>query len=64
VLDAAARKWLSAERFRIPPDWSSKGGEVQRFHVGVIFELIGGPRVARFEDKRRTVVMIGLPLKM
>jgi TonB family protein len=63
MLDHAAKKLLSDSRFKIPDDWSATGGPTQRYRIGVIFELIGEPRVAPFEDKRPTVVVFGLPYK-
>lgn len=58
VLDDAARKVFSDQRFLIPPDWSTRGGPANRYRYGVIFQLRGKPAVAPFEDKRLTVVIV------
>ena len=59
VLDDAARKVFSEGHFLVPPDWSASGGPGKRFLYGVIFQLHGRSEVARFEDKRLTVVITG-----
>ena len=59
VLDDAARKVFAEGHFLIPPDWSASGGPGKRFLYGVIFQLRGKGEVARFADKRLTVVITG-----
>jgi TonB family protein len=59
VLDDAARKLFSEGHFLIPPDWSASGGPGKRYVYGVIFQLRGKAEVARFADKRLTLVITG-----
>lgn len=57
LFDDAAKRLFSDVHFRIPPDWSATGGPAKRFLYGVIFQFVGKPSVAPFEDNRRTVII-------
>jgi hypothetical protein len=57
LLDDAAKRFFSENRFQIPSDWSVMGGPTKRFRYGIIFRLIGKPDVATFEDNRPVAVV-------
>ena len=63
LLDDAARNLLSDSQFAIPLDWSASGGPAQRFRYGIVFQLLGGPKVPLFEDTKRLVVITANPAR-
>jgi TonB family protein len=63
LLDAGAKKLAADGNYTIPANWAAIGGPARRLRMGMIFQLVGKPRVAPFEDNRPTVVVTGVPYR-